>query len=114
MLRREQLLGTHLFAFRKSLNLFNHVLLEICVTSLDYAAAAEKAGAHRIELCTNLDCGGVTPSIRLMKAVRERLRIPIHVLIRPRAGDFVYSARELTTMHHAVEEAKKLKMDGIR
>ncbi len=83
------------------------------MTSLDYAAAAERAGADRIELCTDLSCGGVTPSTRLMKAVRERLRIPIHVLIRPRAGDFIYSARELTTMHHAIEEAKKLKMDGI-
>jgi copper homeostasis protein len=75
--------------------------------------AAERAGADRIELCTDLDCGGVTPSIRLMKAARERLRIPIHVLIRPRVGDFVYSAPEFASMLHAIEEAKELQMDGI-
>jgi copper homeostasis protein len=95
------------------LNLTGQVLVEICVTSLDYAMAAERAGADRIELCTDLDCGGVTPSIRLMKAARERLRIPIHVLIRPRAGDFVYSAREFSTMREAIRDAKNLKMDGI-
>ena len=91
----------------------NRVLLEICVTSLDYAIAAQRAGADRIELCSDLDCGGVTPSIRLMKTARKQLRIPIHVLIRPRAGDFVYSAREFRTMRQAIQTAKDLKMDGI-
>ena len=94
-------------------NLTNPVLLEICVTSLDYARAAERGGASRIELCTNLDCGGVTPSIRLMQAARKALRIPIHVLIRPRPGNFVYSAREFLTMRQAIQNAKDLKMDGI-
>ncbi len=91
----------------------NFVLLEICVASLDYAAAAERAGADRIELCSELECGGVTPGVRLMKAARGRLRIPIHVLIRPRAGDFVYSAREFSAMRTAIQKAKELKMDGI-
>ena len=94
-------------------NFPNHVLLEICATSLDYAVAAERAGADRIELCSDLECGGVTPSIRSMKAVRARLRIPIHVLIRPRAGDFVYSAREFSVMGEAIQTAKDVKMDGI-
>ena len=94
-------------------NLPHRVLLEICVTSLDYAIAAQRAGADRIELCSDLECGGVTPSIRLMKAARERLRIPVHVLIRPRPGNFVYSAREFSAMHQAIQTAKELKMDGI-
>jgi copper homeostasis protein len=89
------------------------ILLEICATSLHYAVAAQRGGADRIELCTDLDCGGVTPSTRLMRAARERLRIPIHVLIRPRAGDFVYSAREFSAMRAAIQNAKELKMDGI-
>ncbi len=91
----------------------NRILLEICVASLDYARAAERAGADRIELCSDLDCGGVTPSARLMEAAREELQIPIHVLIRPRAGDFAYSAREFLTMRKAIEKAKDTKMDGI-
>jgi copper homeostasis protein len=91
----------------------NHVLLEICATSLDYAVAGQRAGADRIELCSDLDCGGVTPSARLMKAARERLQIPIHVLIRPRRGDFVYSPREFSTIRQSIQTAKDLKMDGI-
>jgi copper homeostasis protein len=91
----------------------NHVLLEICVTSLDYALAAQRAGANRIELCSDLDCGGVTPSTRLMETFRERLRIPIHVLIRPRPGDFVYAAREFSAMCKAIQNAKGLEMGGI-
>ena len=75
--------------------------------------AAQRAGANRIELCSDLDCGGVTPSTRLMASAREQLRIPIHVLIRPRPGDFIYSAREFRTMRKAIQDAKDLKMDGI-
>jgi copper homeostasis protein len=90
-----------------------NVLLEICVTSLEYAIAAQRAGADRIELCSDLDCGGVTPSADLMKAIRAQLRIPIHVLIRPREGDFFYSAREFSTMRRQIQNAKDLNMDGI-
>lgn len=94
-------------------SLSKNVLLEICVTSLEYALAAERAGADRIELCSDLDCGGVTPSDGLMKAIRAQLRIPIHVLIRPRAGDFFYSAEEFSTMRRQIQNAKGLNMDGI-
>jgi copper homeostasis protein len=90
-----------------------NVLLEICVTSLEYAIAAQRAGADRIELCSDLDCGGVTPSAALMKAIRAQLWIPIHVLIRPRPGDFFYSAREFSTMRRQIQNAKDLNMDGI-
>ena len=94
-------------------NLHNQILLEVCVTSLDFALAAQRAGAGRIELCTDLDCGGLTPTPRLMKAARKQLQIPIHVLIRPRPGDFVYSASEFRTMRQAIQTAKDLNMDGI-
>ena len=59
-------------------------LLEICAVSLDYAIAAQRAGANRIELCEDLACGGITPSAGLLEAAREHLQIPIQVLIRPR------------------------------
>ncbi|MGC2247439.1 MAG: copper homeostasis protein CutC [Terriglobales bacterium] len=91
----------------------NRVLLEVCVTSPDYALAAQRAGADRIELCCDLDCGGLTPGARLMEAARKQLQIPIHVLIRPRPGDFVYSASEFQAMRKAIQTAKDLKMDGI-
>ena len=91
----------------------NAISLEVCVTSPAFAVAAERAEADRIELCTDLECGGLTPGVALMKAAREQVRIPIHVLIRPRAGGFVYSAREFLAMCTAIQTAKKLKMDGI-
>ena len=94
-------------------NLHNQVLLEICVTSLDYALAAQRAGAGRIELCSDLNCGGLTPGPRLMETARKQLQIPIHVLIRPRPGDFVYSASEFRVMRQAIQTAKDLNMDGI-
>jgi copper homeostasis protein len=91
----------------------NDILLEICAVSLDYAIAAQRAGANRLELCSDLACGGVTPDLRLMEAAREHLQIPIQVLIRPRAGDFCYSADEFRRMREDIQNAKDLKMDGV-
>lgn len=88
-------------------------LLEICVESLERAAAAERGGADRIELCTDLSSGGVTPIAELMRAARKKISIPIHGLIRPRAGDFVYSDTEFETMKGDIRVAKELGMDGI-
>ena len=69
-------------------------LLEICVETLDAALAAERGGADRIELCENLQVGGVTPSTDLTRAVRSQVHIPVFAMIRPRAGDFLYSEME--------------------
>jgi copper homeostasis protein len=91
----------------------NRLILEICVESIDYAVAAERGGADRIELCADLFTGGITPSAELMKMVRRHLQIPIHVLIRPRAGDFLYSHDELQTMRADIRAAKHFGMDGI-
>jgi len=88
-------------------------VLEISVESLEAAAAAERAGANRIELCEQLDVGGVTPCAELMRAVRERVKLPIFAMIRPRGGDFVYSATEFATMLRSLEIAKACGMNGV-
>src|ERR1700676_4515028 len=90
----------------------NRLVLEVCVESLDHAAAAECGGAHRIELCTDLSCGGITPSPALMQTARRKLRIPIHVLVRPRAGDFCYSDGEFEIMRNALLPRRNLGMVG--
>jgi copper homeostasis protein len=91
----------------------SRVVLEICVESTDRAIAAERGGAHRIELCSDLSCGGITPNAGLIEATRKQLRIPIHVLIRPRAGDFCYSKPEFEIMACDLRAAKDLRVDGI-
>lgn len=88
-------------------------LLEISVETLEAALAAERGGADRIELCADLSVGGVTPSVKLMGAVREQLQVPIFVMIRPRGGDFVYSDAEFAAMKSAIVSAKKLGLDGV-
>ncbi len=88
-------------------------LLEISVETLEAALAAERGGADRIELCGNLSAGGITPSIALMHAVREHLSIPVFVMIRPRAGDFVYSDAEFSEMRRAIANAQESGMDGV-
>lgn len=91
----------------------NNILLEICAVSLDYAVAAQRAGANRLELCSDLACGGITPDLRSMEAAREHLQIPIQILIRPRPGDFCYSADEFRRMREDIQNAKNLRMDGV-
>lgn len=81
--------------------------------SVDDAVAAERGGAQRIELCSDLSSGGITPSAGLMQTTRRHVRLPIHALIRPRPGDFCYSDRELETMRNDVCAAKQLGMDGV-
>ena len=89
------------------------ILLEISVETAEAAAAAERGGAQRIELCTQLRLGGLTPGEELMRVVRKSVRVPIFAIIRPRAGDFVYSPEELTRMLRDLAVAQRLGMDGI-
>jgi copper homeostasis protein len=91
----------------------NRLVLEICVESVDHAVAAERGGAQRIELCSDLPSGGITPSAGLMQTARRQVRIPIHVLIRPRPGDFCYSDSEYEIMRNDILAAKQFRMDGV-
>jgi copper homeostasis protein len=89
------------------------MLLEICANSYQSAINAEKAGADRIELCSELSVGGITPSYGVLKKVTNELIIPVHVLIRPRSGDFTYSDEEFDIMKQNIQLCKELGAAGI-
>jgi copper homeostasis protein len=89
------------------------VLVEICVDSVASAVAAEGGGAARIELCSSLIEGGVTPSAGLMETTRAAISLPLHVMIRPRAGDFFYDDAEFKIMQRDIALAKQLGANGI-
>lgn len=89
------------------------VLVEACVDSVESAVAAEQGGAGRIELCDNLIEGGTTPSAGAILGCRERLRIPVFVMIRPRGGDFLYSDIEFEVMRRDIAVAKELGAHGV-
>lgn len=89
------------------------VVLEVSVDSVASALAAERGGAHRVELCSDLLEGGVTPSGGMIAMARKRVAIPIHVLIRPRAGDFCYTADEFEVMKRDILLAKQLGANGV-
>jgi copper homeostasis protein len=91
----------------------NPFILEICVESVESAIAAEGGGAQRIELCADLAGGGTTPSAGLMQSIREHVHLPVHVMIRPRPGDFCYSNHELAIMRNDIQVAKQFHMDGV-
>ena len=88
-------------------------LLEACVDSVDSAIAAVNGGADRLELCADLALGGTTPGINLFYAVKNKFDVPVHVLIRPRAGDFCYSDEEFSIMKDDVAMFRDAGADGI-
>jgi len=73
-------------------------LIELCVEGIDGFLAAQEAGADRVELCASLVEGGLTPSLATIRAAVKAAKIPVHVIIRPRGGDFLYSDTEFATM----------------
>lgn len=87
--------------------------LEICCTSLADALAAQNGGADRIELCTSLNVGGLTPDKALLQEVCANLSIPVYVLIRSRAGNFEYSKEELQLMLEQIIQAREAGAHGI-
>lgn len=89
------------------------VLIEACIDSTADAAAAERAGAGRLELCGGLLEGGTTPSLGLVRAVVARAGVPVVAMIRPRGGDFLYSAGEIEVMLRDIEAAKAAGVHGI-
>ncbi|MDE2498484.1 MAG: copper homeostasis protein CutC, partial [Xanthomonadaceae bacterium] len=91
----------------------NGALLEIAANSVASALAAQSGGADRVELCSALEVGGLTPSHATIAIARQRLGIPIHVLIRPRAGDFVFDDLECEVMQRDIEICKSLGCAGV-
>lgn len=89
------------------------VTLEICAASYASALAAQEGGADRIELCTALPVGGLTPSAGTLQLTRKHLDIPICVLIRPREGDFLYSTAEFELMKEEIRQCRKMEMAGV-
>src|SRR4029078_5308522 len=89
------------------------VIVEVCVDSQESAGAAEHGGAKRVELCGSLLEGGVTPSAGLIATTRQKISIGLHVMIRPRAGDFCHTSDEFEVMRRDVLMAKQLGADGV-
>ncbi len=89
------------------------MICEACVENFDEAKQAELRGANRIELCSDLANDGLTPAFDLMKKTCRDLEIPVMVMVRPRAGNFVYSDAEVEQMKATIEEAKKAGAAGI-
>lgn len=89
------------------------VLIELCTDSLGAAITAEKSGANRIELCAGLAEGGVTPSHGTIQSVVRALTIPVHVLVRPRPGNFHYTGDEIDSMLRDIAFCKKVGVAGV-
>ena len=87
--------------------------LEVCANSLESALAAQEGGAHRVELCQQLEVGGLTPSAGQIRLARQLLHIGVHVLIRPRAGGFHYTDLEFEVIKADVGYCKAVGCDGV-
>lgn len=88
-------------------------LLEACVDDETQALRAQSQGAGRIELCARLDLDGLTPDPDFIRFALSSLRIPVHVMIRPRGGDFVYSPEELEVMRQEIAFCKSIGVLGV-
>jgi copper homeostasis protein len=88
-------------------------LFEICVEGIDGVVAAQEGGGDRVELCASLMEGGITPSFGTIRAALKLCYLPIHVILRPRGGDFLYSDAEFATMLDDARQIAKLNAAGI-
>lgn len=98
---------------RNNKSIFRGLALEICANSVASAIAAEKGGAQRIELCTNLAEGGTTPSYGQIKWCVENLQLEVWPLIRPRGGDFFYTDAEFESILEDISFCKQIGCDGV-
>ncbi len=90
-----------------------HPVLEVCTDCVQSAVNADNAGADRIELCSNLVIGGVTPGMALFKLVKKYTDIKVRVLLRPRYGDYCYNAYEFEQLKEEVQMYRELGADGV-
>lgn len=88
-------------------------ILEVCVDSVEGALAAQAGGAHRVELCSALIEGGLTPSKGVIEVCRREIDIKLHIIVRPRGSDFLYTDFEHETMLQDIELAKAMGVDGV-
>ena len=88
-------------------------VLEICSSGLDALVAARFPGVSRIELCSSLETGGITPPMSLMEYVCSNVTVPVHVMIRPRSGDFLYTDDEFNLMKTDIRHARKAGASGV-
>ena len=89
------------------------MIIEVCAESYEYAVKAEKAGADRIELCKDLYLDGLTPDYETAKKTIDTLNIPVFILVRPRAGDFIYSNEEFELIKGDIAKFKEMGCKGI-
>jgi copper homeostasis protein len=106
-------LGKYRFKYYLWILKNTNMLVEVPVFSLESAIAAYKAGAHRIELCAAPAEGGLTPSAATLRLTKKYVLIPVHVMIRPREGDFCYSEKEFETMLLDIMAAKTTGCEGV-
>ena len=95
------------------ISLMQKIVFELCAESVDACLAAHAGGAHRIELCTALSEGGLTPSHGLLREAVRKSGLPVHVLIRPRGGDFVYTPAEMHVMQEDLKYSRSLGASGV-
>lgn len=96
-----------------SIQVSRRPLLEVCVDSFDSAMAAVRGGADRLELCSALALGGLTPWAELLRQIRTESAIPIRCLMRPRPGDFLYTAAEVDLLCRQIEALRRAGADGF-
>lgn len=90
-----------------------HYTFEICANSAESCVAAQAGGAHRVELCASMPEGGTTPSFGEIRLARKLIDIRLHVIIRPRGGDFLYTPLELDVMEEDIHMARQAGADGV-
>jgi copper homeostasis protein len=91
----------------------NNPLIEVCVEGIDGLLAVQEAGADRVELCASLVEGGITPSLGTVREALRLAKIPFHVIVRPRGGDFLYSGAEFASMVADVAALRELGVAGV-
>lgn len=87
--------------------------LEVCIDNVESLSLAIEGGATRIELCSSLALGGLTPSLGMMKYSGQISTVPIYAMIRPRQGDFLYQAQEIAVMLDDIDAAAEANLQGV-